>query len=74
VRAAGFRAAAAVAFRGVPAGSSVRIFEVPRFFVTRADSPETFRQKVCGHFDWLGAIQENAPRWLKSIVSPEDRY
>jgi glycosyltransferase involved in cell wall biosynthesis/peptidoglycan/xylan/chitin deacetylase (PgdA/CDA1 family) len=74
VRAAGFRAAAAVAFRGVPAGSSVRIFEVPRFFVTRADSPETFRQKVCGHFDWLGAIQEHAPRWLKSMVSPEDRY
>jgi glycosyltransferase involved in cell wall biosynthesis/peptidoglycan/xylan/chitin deacetylase (PgdA/CDA1 family) len=74
VREAGFRAAAAVAFRSVPPGQSVRIFEVPRFFVSRGDTPETFRQKVCGHFDWLGAIQEHAPRWLKGMVSPEDRY
>jgi peptidoglycan/xylan/chitin deacetylase (PgdA/CDA1 family)/glycosyltransferase involved in cell wall biosynthesis len=74
VREAGFSAAAAVAFRGVPPGCSVRLFEVPRFFVSRGDTPDTFRQKVCGHFDWLGTIQERAPRWLKAMVSPEDRY
>ena len=74
VREAGFSAAAAVAFRSVPSSRSLRLFEVPRFFVTRADSPEAFRQKVCGYFDWLGAIQEHAPRWLKAVVSPEDRY
>ena len=74
VREAGFSAAAAVAFRAVPPARSVRLFEVPRFFVSRGDTPDTFRQKVCGHFDWLGTIQERAPRWLKAMVSPEDRY
>jgi glycosyltransferase involved in cell wall biosynthesis/peptidoglycan/xylan/chitin deacetylase (PgdA/CDA1 family) len=74
VREAGFHGAAAVAFRSVTARESIRVFEVPRFFVNRSDTLHTFEQKVKGHFDWLGSIQEGTPRWLKAMVSPEDRY
>jgi hypothetical protein len=47
---------------------------MPRFFVTRGDTPTSFQQKVAGHFDWLGSFQEASPAWLKSVISPEDRY
>jgi len=66
--------AAAVAFRGVSLRHSIRMFEVPRFFINRSDSHESFQQKVAGHYDWLGAIQESTPHWLKAMVSPEDKY
>jgi glycosyltransferase involved in cell wall biosynthesis/peptidoglycan/xylan/chitin deacetylase (PgdA/CDA1 family) len=74
VRDSGLEGAAAVAFRAVTPRASIRMFEVPRFFITRADSPEVFRQKVAGHYDWLGTIQETTPNWMKALVSPEDRY
>jgi glycosyltransferase involved in cell wall biosynthesis/peptidoglycan/xylan/chitin deacetylase (PgdA/CDA1 family) len=74
VRESGFTGAAAVAFRSVTTRSAIRVFEIPRFFVTCGDSSQTFRQKVLGHFDWLGSIQEGTPGWLKAVVSPEDRY
>jgi hypothetical protein len=74
VREAGFGGAGAVAFRAVTSRRMVRIFEIPRFFITRGDSPHQFRQKVAGHFDWVGSFQEMSPAWLKSMVSPEDRY
>jgi hypothetical protein len=74
VRESGFVGAAAVAFRAVNTNDSIRIYEVPRFFITRADSHDSFLQKVKGHFDWLGSMQEKAPVWLKAKVSPEDRY
>jgi len=74
VREAGYRGAGAVAFRAVSSSSVVRIFEIPRFFITRGDSPAQFRQKVVGHYDWVGTFQERSPAWLKSLVSPEDRY
>jgi peptidoglycan/xylan/chitin deacetylase (PgdA/CDA1 family) len=74
VRESGYCGAGAVAFRSVTAWRSIKIFEVPRFFVTRGDSETDFRQKMAGQFDWLGSVQEGTPRWLKSLVSPEDRY
>jgi glycosyltransferase involved in cell wall biosynthesis/peptidoglycan/xylan/chitin deacetylase (PgdA/CDA1 family) len=74
VRESGFSGAGSVAFRAVSARRSVRIFEIPRFFVTCGDTPTQFRQKVSGHFDWLGLVQEMSPRWLKATVSPEDQY
>jgi hypothetical protein len=52
----------------------VRIFEIPRFFVTRGDTALSFGQKLKGHFDWLGSIQESTPAWFKAMVSPEDKY
>lgn len=74
VRESGMNGAAAVAFRAVSGRDSVHVFEVPRFFLNRSDTMETFEQKVNGHFDWLGSIQEGTPAWLKGMVSPEDKY
>ncbi|HMB95004.1 MAG TPA: polysaccharide deacetylase family protein, partial [Tepidisphaeraceae bacterium] len=74
VRESGYLGAAAVAFRSVTSQKSIHIFEVPRFFITRADNDHTFQQKVTGHFDWLGSIQQSTPTWLKAMISPEDRY
>lgn len=74
VREAGYSGAASIAFRSVTARNFVKIFEIPRFFITRGDGATQFRQKVSGHFDWLGSFQELSPAWLKSLVSPEDRY
>jgi peptidoglycan/xylan/chitin deacetylase (PgdA/CDA1 family) len=74
VRESGYSGAGAVAFRGVNARQAVRIYQVPRFFITRNDTPVTFSQKIKGHFDWLGAIQEGTPTWLRALISPEDKY
>jgi glycosyltransferase involved in cell wall biosynthesis/peptidoglycan/xylan/chitin deacetylase (PgdA/CDA1 family) len=74
VRESGYSGAGAVAFRSVTSRRGIRIFEVPRFFVTRGDSPRDFRQKIAGHFDWLGSVQEGTPTWIKALVSPEDKY
>jgi glycosyltransferase involved in cell wall biosynthesis/peptidoglycan/xylan/chitin deacetylase (PgdA/CDA1 family) len=74
VRESGYCGAGSVAFRGVTARAAVRVFEVPRFFVTRGDTPRSFRQKMVGHFDWLGSFQELSPAWIKAAISPEDRY
>jgi glycosyltransferase involved in cell wall biosynthesis/peptidoglycan/xylan/chitin deacetylase (PgdA/CDA1 family) len=74
VRESGFLGAAAVAFRAVTSRESIRMFEMPRFFINRSDTPISFEQKVRGHFDWLGSIQETTPAWLKAILSPEDKY
>jgi glycosyltransferase involved in cell wall biosynthesis/peptidoglycan/xylan/chitin deacetylase (PgdA/CDA1 family) len=74
IRESGFVGAAAVAFRAVTARESIRIFEMPRFFINRSDTASSFEQKVRGHFDWLGSIQETTPGWLKAMISPEDKY
>lgn len=74
VREAGYAGAAAVAFRSVNSYNSIKVFEIPRFFVLPADGLEQFRQKVAGYYDWLGAFQELSPKWLKSMVSPEELY
>jgi peptidoglycan/xylan/chitin deacetylase (PgdA/CDA1 family) len=74
VRESGFSGAGAVAFRSVTSRSAIKIFEVPRFFVMRGDGARDFRQKVAGHFDWLGSVQEGTPNWIKALVSPEDKY
>jgi peptidoglycan/xylan/chitin deacetylase (PgdA/CDA1 family) len=74
VREAGYAGSGAVAFRGVTSRKSVRIYEIPRFFITNGDGEEQFRQKVSGYFDWLGSFQELSPAWLKGLISPEDRY
>jgi peptidoglycan/xylan/chitin deacetylase (PgdA/CDA1 family) len=74
VRECGFSGAGAVAFRSVTSQNAIRVFEVPRFFITRGDTTQSFEQKIAGHFDWLGSIQENTPTWLKTLVSPEEAY
>jgi peptidoglycan/xylan/chitin deacetylase (PgdA/CDA1 family)/glycosyltransferase involved in cell wall biosynthesis len=74
VRESGFIGSAAVAFRAVNPSDAVRVFELPRFFVNRSDSMQSFEQKLSGAYDWLGTIQQATPGWLKGIVSPEDRY
>ena len=74
VRESNFTGAAAIAFRSVTASESIRVFQVPRFFINRSDTEESFVQKVRGDFDWLGSIQESTPMWLKGVVSPEDKY
>jgi glycosyltransferase involved in cell wall biosynthesis/peptidoglycan/xylan/chitin deacetylase (PgdA/CDA1 family) len=74
VRQCGFMGAAAVAYRSVTSHNSIRVFELPRFFITRGDSRQSFEQKVAGHFDWLGSIQQSTPSWLKALVSPEESY
>jgi peptidoglycan/xylan/chitin deacetylase (PgdA/CDA1 family) len=74
VRESNFTGAAAIAFRSVTASESIRVFQIPRFFINRSDTEESFVQKVRGDFDWLGSIQESTPMWIKGVVSPEDRY
>lgn len=74
VRESGLSGAAAVAFRAVNASQHVRIFEMPRFFVNRSDTEESFEQKVRGDYDWLGLMQQGTPAWMRGIVSPEERY
>lgn len=74
VRESNFRAAAAIAFRSMNSRQSLRLFEVPRFFVNRSDDLAVFRQKVAGAYDWLGPIQENMPAWMKELVSPEEAH
>jgi peptidoglycan/xylan/chitin deacetylase (PgdA/CDA1 family) len=44
---------------------------LPRFFATR-DSVEDLAAKVRGDWDYLGAWQERAPRFLARMVSPQD--
>lgn len=74
LRESGLQGAAAVAFCAVNARASVRIYEIPRFFVNRSDTTDSFAQKVRGDYDWLGALQRSTPSWIKGLVSPEDRY
>ncbi len=73
VRDAGFSAAAAVAFRRVFPREK-RVFEIPRFFVSGADTRESLLHKVAGDYDWLGQFHERSPRWLKARVAPEEDY
>ncbi|MCS7007375.1 MAG: polysaccharide deacetylase family protein, partial [Thermoleophilia bacterium] len=68
-RETGHTIAAAVLFRSVRSSDSPLL--VPRFFATR-DDLGTLWAKVHGRWDWLGAWQERAPRWLSRIVSPAD--
>lgn len=72
VKACGYRAAAAVEFRSVPSLEGLDPFQIPRFFVTREDSPATLKEKVEGGYNWLGWFQATSPSWLKALVSPED--
>ncbi|HEX4125598.1 MAG TPA: polysaccharide deacetylase family protein, partial [Tepidisphaeraceae bacterium] len=74
VREAGYRSAAAVAFRRAGAKDAKNLFELPRFFVNRSDSLAHFEEKACGCLDWLGAYHQLSPAWLKGLVSPEEQY
>ncbi len=69
VRAAGYRLAAAVTFRGVRRSDSP--LAVPRFF-TDGDSLTKLEAKVQGAYDLVGWWQEQVPRWLMRLVSPDD--
>jgi peptidoglycan/xylan/chitin deacetylase (PgdA/CDA1 family) len=68
-REAGYRCAAAVLFRAVKPRDSP--FALPRFFVTR-DTVDELREKVRGDWDYLGLVQERAPRGLAKVLSPQD--
>jgi peptidoglycan/xylan/chitin deacetylase (PgdA/CDA1 family) len=70
-RETGHTVAAAVLFRRVRPTDSPLL--VPRFFAT-GDDLETLAAKVEGRWDWLGAWQEHAPRWLLRAVSPADYH
>jgi peptidoglycan/xylan/chitin deacetylase (PgdA/CDA1 family) len=73
VRETGFRSAAAVAFRRAGPKDAKNLFELPRFFVNRADSLAHFEEKACGCLDWLGRYHQLSPAWLKGLVSPEEQ-
>jgi len=68
-RAAGYRYAVATCSRRVSARDS--LFALPRFFVAR-DSLETLRDKVCGGWDRVGAIQQWTPAWVSRRLSGTD--
>jgi peptidoglycan/xylan/chitin deacetylase (PgdA/CDA1 family) len=65
----GHTSAAAVLFRRVLGRDSP--LRIPRFFATQ-DSIDVLAGKVRGRWDWLGAWQEHAPRWVARHVSPAD--
>ena len=69
VRASGYRAAAAVTFRGVLESDSV--FRIPRFF-TDGDSLAKLEAKIQGAYDLVGWWQEHAPLPAMRLVSPDD--
>lgn len=73
-REAGYRSAAAVAFRRAGIKDAKNLFELPRFFVNRNDSLAHFEEKACGCLDWLGKYHQLSPAWLKGLVSPEEQY
>jgi peptidoglycan/xylan/chitin deacetylase (PgdA/CDA1 family) len=69
VEAAGYRLAAAVAFRDVRAADS--IFAIPRFF-TDGDSVDKLAAKVRGDYDMVGWWQTHAPLPVMRLISPDD--
>ena len=72
VRECGYRSAAAVEFRSAPSLDGLDPFQIPRFFVTREDSPANLKEKLDGALNWLGWFQAYSPPWLKAAISPED--
>lgn len=68
-RAAGYRQATATVKRGVR--STDPALRIPRMFVTQ-DSVQELREKVLGHWDSIGILQEHSPLWLSKLVSPTD--
>lgn len=69
VRAAGYRVAAAVIYRGVRASDS--LLRIPRLFAD-GDTLDKLRAKVTGDYDLVSRWQEHAPLWLMRAVSPDD--
>ena len=69
VRATGYRAAAAVTFRGVLESDTA--LRIPRFF-TDGDSIAKVEAKILGAYDLLGWWQEHAPLPVMRLVSPQD--
>ena len=69
VRATGYRAAAAVTFRGVR--QSDPAVSIPRFFVD-GDDLTKLEAKISGVYDLLGWWQEHAPLAVMRLVSPLD--
>ena len=68
-RAAGYEQATATVKRGVR--STDPALRIPRMFVTQ-DSVEELEEKVRGHWDAIGVLQEHSPVWLSKLVSPVD--
>jgi peptidoglycan/xylan/chitin deacetylase (PgdA/CDA1 family) len=69
VCATGYRAAAAVTFRGV--SESDPVFNIPRFF-NDADTVAKLEAKIGGAYDLIGWWQEHAPFGMMQVVSPLD--
>lgn len=69
VRAAGYKVAAVVTFRGVRDSDS--LLNVPRFF-SDGDDIAKLEAKIRGVYELLGWWQEHAPVSLMKIVSPDD--
>jgi peptidoglycan/xylan/chitin deacetylase (PgdA/CDA1 family) len=68
-REAGYKAAAAVLFRGVSRNDSSLV--LPRFFVQR-DTTQLLGEKIGGLWDVIGCWQEYAPSWVNRLVSAAD--
>jgi peptidoglycan/xylan/chitin deacetylase (PgdA/CDA1 family) len=69
VREAGYRAAAAILFRGVEPDDDP--FAIPRFFV-RGDDVATLEEKVRGRWDAIGWMQEHLPGGVARALFPAD--
>jgi peptidoglycan/xylan/chitin deacetylase (PgdA/CDA1 family) len=63
----------AISSRSVRPGDLNHMMEIPRFAIERGEKLSSFEAKVRGQLDWLGAYQQRAPRFIKALVSPEDR-
>jgi peptidoglycan/xylan/chitin deacetylase (PgdA/CDA1 family) len=72
VRDCGYRGAAVVESRSASSVHALDQFQIPRFYVTREDSPASLKDKLDGALNWLGWFQAYSPRWLKAAISPED--
>lgn len=65
----GYRFGGAIVTRAVRATDPA--LRIPRIFVTH-DPVELLREKVLGHWDPIGFLQEHSPLWLSRLVSPVD--
>lgn len=68
-RAAGYRLAASITFRGVP--ESVPNYTLPRFFADDDTIPK-LAAKIRGDYDAIGLWQQHAPLFVIRMVSPQD--
>lgn len=65
----GYRFGAAIVTRAVRRTDPA--LRIPRIFVSH-DPVDLLREKVLGHWDVIGFLQERSPLWLSRLVSPMD--